>query len=178
MALVMATISADAQWFDLSNNKDRYEIGLNLGQAKGGRYSGFGIGASFNVWGVYIDFISAGPEHKYDNHHGDFYWEDSVAYAINLGYQIPIIKWLYVMPLIGYSQSNAGITDASTLNIETNENSSQLSHDYNVTPGTRRHRFNYGVGLVLHPIEWLSLYGVYSRYAVYGGLSFNLGALE
>ena len=71
MALfTMVTLSAKAQWFNLSNNMNDVTIGLNLGAVGydfDGRqinnaYNGFGIGASFSLLGVYVDFIYQSPE--------------------------------------------------------------------------------------------------------------------
>ncbi|MBR6305770.1 MAG: hypothetical protein IKR38_03195 [Bacteroidales bacterium] len=40
-----------------------------------------------------------------------------------------------------------GITDASTINIKTGEESSYVYHTYTVTPGSRAHYFNFGGGI-------------------------------
>ena len=176
------TSMASAQWFDFSNNSHRYGIGLEFGavgttgMTDTYNYRDLGGGISFNVWGFYIDYIKAGPEHRYDNHVREVQWEDSVAYALNFGYQIPVLSWLRVMPMVGYCQTNYGLTDASTVNVEVDESSASMYHDYDVTPGSRRHYFNYGVGLFVQPIKWIDVYGVYSRNAIYGGISLNMGA--
>lgn len=176
--LAVMTVAAQAQWFDFSNNNRRLGIGFQLGpSAVGTQYSDFSLGASMNLLGVHIDFLSIRPEHQYDNHVTDTYYADSASYTINLGYQIPVLPWLRLMPIVGYCQTNHGRTDASTVNIEnTDEYSSQMYHDYNVHPGSRRHYFNYGIGLSVQPIKWVDIYAVASRRAIYGGISLNLGA--
>lgn len=176
-ALLAAGMGAHAQWFDFSTNKNHLDIGFTLGEvAPFTEYSDFGAGVSLSAYGVYIDFVSAGPEHKYDNHVTNTLYNDSSAFVIDAGYQIPVLPWLRVMPLVGYGQTNYGITDASTVNVETNENTSSVYHDYTVTAGSRKHYFNFGAGLVVQPLRWLNIYGVYTRKAIYGGLSINLGA--
>ncbi|MBP3740603.1 MAG: hypothetical protein J6I41_05765 [Bacteroidales bacterium] len=178
IAMLAMVLGAKAQWLDWASNNERVEIGFQLGQsATGTEYAKLGFGGSINLLGVHVDFLVVAPEHKYDRHVTNTLYEDSSSYNINIGYQIPILPWLRVMPVVGYCQTNYGVTDATTVNVETHENSSQIYHDYSVYAGTRRHRFNYGIGLALQPFEWLSLYGVGSRYAIYGGISFNLGAL-
>lgn len=175
--LATMTMNAGAQFFDFSSNKNRFEVGFQLGQsASSTEYAKLGFGASINILGLHVDFLSVSPEHKYDNHVTNTLYEDSSSYNINIGYQIPVLPWLRIMPVIGYCQTNYGVTDATTVNVETNENSSRMYHDYNVYAGTRKHYFNYGIGLSLQPFEWLDLYGVASRYALYGGISINLGA--
>ena len=176
--MLATTVGSNAQWLDFANNKDHYSIGFNIGQVgTGTNYKSLGFGASIEAWGVYIDYIGAGPEHQFDNHVGEYTWEDSVSWALNIGYQIPVLPWLRVMPLLGYSQTNNGLTYGNTLNIETNENSSNLYHDYKVISGSRKHSFNFGCGIVIQPIEYFNIYAVYTRRAIYGGISLNLHSL-
>lgn len=173
-ALVAVAFSANAQVFDFSNNNNRYEFGLTLGQAGSfTQYADFGMGLSAMVWGGYIDFIKSDAQHKYDNHVSDTTWNDTEAFSINLGYQIPILRWLRVMPLVGYSQTNEGITDGSTVNISSSENSGTMYHDYDVTPGSRKHYFSYGAGLSVQPLRWFSINAVVTSKAIYGGISLN-----
>ena len=103
-AMMALVVGANAQWFDFKNNVHRYEIGVNLGVAGlGTEFNDFGIGASLSAWGVYIDFLSAGPKYKYDNHVSDMtnpsaMVPDSTAWTLNVGYQIPVLPWLRIMP--------------------------------------------------------------------------------
>ncbi len=179
-AMMAVAMSANAQWFDFRNNVHRYEIGINLGVAGlGTQFHDFGFGASLSAWGVYLDFVSAGPMYKYDNHVNvgiAAMVPDSTATSISLGYQIPVLSWLRIMPIIGHTHVTSGYTDFSTVNVEVNENSGQMYHDY-VKVGPARHYWHFGGGLVISPVKWVSIYGVYTTHAAYGGLSFNLGAL-
>ena len=177
VALLMAfAFNANAQWFDFSQNNERAGVGFQLGAAGwNSEYSDFGFGASINIYGVYVDFLQGGPEHKYDNHVTSTLYEDSVAFHINLGYQIPVLPWLRITPLVGYHQTNAGLTDATTVNIDVDDDhSARIFHDYDVTPGTRKHHFNFGCGLFIQPLQWFEIYFIGSRYALYGGISINL----
>lgn len=180
VALMAMVMSANAQWFDFSNNKDHYEVGFNCGLVGWNtEFSGFGAGASINVMGVYLDYLQTGPMYKYDNHVVDALYDDSVAFVINAGYQIPVLPWLRVMPMVGYCQTNNGYTDAMTVNIEVDDDhDARIYHDYYVAAGSRRHHFNVGVGLFVQPIRWLEIYAIGSMNALYGGISINLGALK
>ena len=174
-ALAAFGMSANAQWLDFGSNRDRYSIGFQGGVgAYGTEYSEVGFGLSFQAWGVQIDFIDVVPEHRYDNHVTNTLYRDSASFTINLSYQIPILPWLRVMPVVGYCQTNYGDTDATTVNIETDENTSQMYHDYDVLH--RDHHFNYGIGLSVRPVEYVDIHAVYSARAVYGGISINLEA--
>ena len=179
MALVVMAAGAHAQWLDFSQNSNRYGIGFHLGQVGlGCRYDDFGAGASINAWGVYVDFAKAGPEHKYDRHVTNTLYNDSVAWTLSLGYQIPILPWLRLMPVVGYCQTNAGLTDATTVNVDvdTETSSASIYHDYDVTPGSRKHYFNIGAGIAVRPIKWIDIYAVGTMHAIYGGISLNLNA--
>ena len=173
-ALVFVAMGANAQWFDFASNKERYSLGFNLGMAGiGCNYKDFSFGAGLSAYGVYLDFIAASPEHKYDNHVTPNYYNDTSVTSISLGYQIPVLPWLRIMPLVGHIHTSAGVTDASTVNIEVNgEYSATMYHDFDVH--RRYHYFNYGCGLVVDPIQWASLSAVYTRHAIYGGISVNL----
>lgn len=173
--LMVATMSASAQWFDFKSNNELAEVGFVTGPVGlKCNYSGWGYGGSVNICGVYIDFLYTGPEHKFDNHVLPVLYDDTAALAINIGYQIPVLPWLRVMPVVGHCHTSAGLTDATTVNIEVENESARMYHDFEVT--SRRHYFNYGGGLVIQPVKWVSLYGVYTVHAIYGGISVNLGA--
>lgn len=174
--LVAMTMGASAQWFDFSNNKEIFEVGFQTGPVGlKTNYSNWGYGGSINICGVVVDFLYTGPEHKYDNHVLPVLYEDTSALTINVGYQIPVLPWLKVMPVVGHCHTSAGLTDATTVNIEVQDESARMYHDFDVT--SRRHYFNYGGGLVIHPVDWMSVYGVYTVHAIYGGITFNLGAI-
>ena len=85
-------------------NPSRMEAGLTIGQVGSfSDYARFGLGANVLYNGFYLDFIEADPQHKYNNEISDTDWNDTCAFAINIGYQIPILSWLRIMPLVGYA---------------------------------------------------------------------------
>ena len=178
LVLLSVTVCAHAQVFDFSSNNNRYEVGMNFGQmAFNTQYARFGLGMNMLAWGVYLDFNMTAPQHKFDRKFSDTQWNDDEFFNINLGYQIPILSWIRIMPLIGYAQTNEGITDASTFNINPGEDLSSMYHTYTVTPGSRVHYFNFGGGVSIQPLKWFSLNFVYTRHAVYGGVAIDIDAL-
>ena len=180
--LLLSTIAvgtnAQIKLFDFPLNTTRIEAGLNIGQvASFSEYARFTFGANVMIAGVYLDFLSADPEHKY-SYSSDTKWNDHMAFCINTGYQFPILKWLRVMPLVGYAQTNDGITDGSkTIWDYDEESGSSTYHPYKVTPGSRLHYFNYGGGLSIQPCKWFSVNLIGTRHAIYGGIAINLFAL-
>ena len=186
-AMMAVAMGASAQWLDFTNNANRYEIGINLGVAgMNSEFHDFGIGASLSAWGVYLDFITAGPMYKHDDRSASMndpvelrLLPDSTTTSINLGYQIPVLPWLRVMPLVGININTCGYTDMSRTQTETSEYGNTVNVNL-VHPYTEERTwasFNFGGGLFISPVKWVSIYGVYTINAIYGGLSFNLGAL-
>ncbi len=156
MLLALGCNSANAQMFNFADNNHHFTLGVQLGQAGVNTdYSGFGWGISTSLYGVYVDFLCAGPKHRNDHHVNSSRPSDHEAFAINVGYQIPVTSWLRIAPIIGYCQTNYGYTDI---------------------PQERFHDFNYGAGLFIQPFKYFEIYGVYTSRAIYGGLALNLSA--
>ena len=176
----MMTVNVQAQWFDLRNNLTDFTIGLNVGtvgyQFNGPidmTYNGLGVGVSLSVAGVYLDFIYQSPEHRWGNKITPDVYADHTALTINAGYKIPVLSWLYVTPVIGYSNETTGWTDCSTVNV--NENHS-IYHDYDVEHIYSH--FNYGLGISFKPTSWFEFGSICSAHAVYGNISLNLFGLS
>lgn len=180
ITLFSLALSASAQqMFDFSSNNWRIEAGLNFGQAGSFTpYARLALGANATIFGVQVDYLKAEPQHEYADADeiSDNKWEDSVAYCINVGYQIPVFNWLRIVPLVGYAQTNEGITDGSKLRVDSDEYSFNLYHPYTVTPGTRTHYFNFGGGISVQPCKWFSINLAATRTALYGGIGINFMA--
>lgn len=172
-----AIMEKEFHLFDFTLNAKRLEGGVTLGQAGAfTEYARFGMGAYVLFNGFYLDFIKADPQHKYEGNISDTKWDDNAAFSISTGYQIPILKWLRIMPVLGYAQTNYGVTDGSSINIETDETASWY-HDYKVTPGSRSHYFTFGGGISIQPCKWFSIHAVASSRAIYGGIGIDIISL-
>lgn len=171
--------SKEWELFSFSLNANRLEAGLTIGQTGSFTdYARFGIGASVLYNGFYLDFCNADPQHKYTRSISDTKWNDNASFCINAGYQVPILSWLRIMPLLGYAQTNDGITDGTTMLVDYDPDySGSLYHPYKVTPGSRSHYFNYGGGISVQPCKWFSINAIATRRAIYGGISLNLMAV-
>ena len=156
-------------------------MGVHVGLAGWNtEYSAFGRGLSLQVGGVYLDFLEGGPAHKHSTEYrldDDPMWNDSTTILFNVGYQFPVLPWLRVMPILGYCQTNAGVTDVSRTSYDYyNQALLDHYHPYYITPGTRRHHVNFGLGAFVQPCRWVEIYAVGSLHALYGGISVNLNA--
>lgn len=168
-------IEKEYHLFDFTFNASRLEGGVTAGLV--GSFTDrtrFGMGGYVLYNGFYIDFLNAEPQHKFHAYETDERWNDNAAFSIHAGYQIPVVKWLRIMPIIGYTQTNEGITDGTTVNMGTGDETASWYHDYTVTPGSRLHYFNYGGGLSIQPCKWFSINLIASRYAIYGGIGLDV----
>lgn len=168
--------SAQAQWFDFSNNR-RASVGLNLGvvgynltpQGIDPNIADFGWGINFSLLGIYLDFIYQNPQHRWDRTITQIEYPDQTALAINLGYQIPVLPWLFVTPVVGYSNDTWGRTLGNSIGVDSDIY--RIYHDY-VRDGINNH-FNYGVGLMVRPVEFLEIGVMGTSHALYGTVSFS-----
>lgn len=179
----MMTLSAQAQWFDFSQNLERGVVGFHTGLV-GYRgvnnisdmdLSDLGVGVSLAIGGVYADFLYVSPDHMYDSHVVQYDWDDHDAFVINLGYQIPIYQnYVFVTPLIGWSRVSTGVTEGNNIGIDTEAQS--IFHKYHST--WHRHDFNYGGMLTVAPCKYFEINATFTAHAAYAGISFNIAELE
>lgn len=188
----LMTISAKAQFFDLTENMDRAVIGFNIGPTGYGSFHDFfqnqniayddydkplwdmsnlGIGMSFALLGLYVDFSVVVPDHKFDKKIGYQNFRDHSAFIINFGYQIPIIEhYILITPVIGYSRFTTGWTLGDEISIDYESHS--FSHEYE--PDHKLREFNYGGVLTIAPCEWFELYATCTNHGTWAGIAFNL----
>ena len=180
--LSMMTISAQAQWFDFSENTNRAAFGLNTGlvgyknvtdlaSAETWNFSDVGVGVSVAIAGVYVDFIYVNPDHRFDSHIVMGNWDDHSALTINAGYQIPIYKnYVFITPMIGLSRVTTGYTEGNNIGIEVESES--IYHKYVAT--WHRNDFNYGAGLTIVPCKWFEINASCTAHAATLGVGFNV----
>jgi hypothetical protein len=171
--LSLFTLGAKAQWFDFSNNLSRVTGGANCGYI-GYRLTSNGIdkqcafvgaGASISILGLYVDYNRRWPSHRYQELTEDV--EDHTAWGFNVGYQVPVLSWLYLTPMIGYCNETCGKTLAGSIAAENNN----IVHKYEKE--NIYHHFNYGVGLTLVPCKWFEIGAFATGHSLYGNISFN-----
>ncbi len=178
----MMTISAQAQWFDFSQNMKRAVVGVNtglvgfrsisdLGNAETWNFSDVGVGVSAAIAGIYVDFVYVSPDHRFDSHVVMGNWDDHSALPINAGYQIPIYKdYVFITPMIGIARVTTGYTEGNNIGIDAESNS--IYHKYVAT--WHRNDFNYGAGLTVVPCKWFEINATCTSHAATAGIAFNL----
>lgn len=178
----MMTISANAQWFDFSENMNRAAVGLNtglvgyrsvqdLGNAETWNFSDIGVGISVAFAGAYVDFVYVSPDHRFDSHIIMGNWDDHSALTINAGYQIPIYSnRVFITPMIGFSRITTGYTEGNNIGVDIESQS--IYHKYTAT--WHRHDFNYGAGLTVVPCKWFEINASCTAHAATLGIGFNV----
>ena len=179
----LTTLSAQAQWFDFSQNQKRAVVGFHTGLVGYNNINGItdmslsdlGVGLSLNIAGVYADFVYVSPDHMYDSHVVMTDWEDHDAFVINVGYQIPIYQnYVFITPLIGWSRVSTGITEGNNIGVDTEAGS--IFHKYHST--WHRNDFNYGGMLTVAPCKYFEINATFTAHAAYAGIAFNLANFD
>ncbi len=182
--LSMMTISAQAQWFDFSENTNRAVVGFNTGLVgfknvtsstalvpETWNLSDIGVGVSVAIMGVYVDFVYVSPDHRFDSHVIMGNWDDHSAMTINVGYQIPIYRnYVFITPMIGYCRATTGYTEGNNIGFDVEAKS--IYHKY--TAVNKYNDFNYGAGLTVAPCKWFEINLNCTAHAATAGIAVNL----
>lgn len=182
--LSMMTISAQAQWFDFSENTNRAVVGFNTGLVgfknvtsstallpETWNLSDIGVGVSVAIMGVYVDFVYVSPDHRFDSHVIMGNWDDHSAMTLNVGYQIPIYRnYVFITPMIGYCRATTGYTEGNNIGFDVEAQS--IYHKY--TAVKKYNDFNYGAGLTVAPCKWFEINLNCTAHAATAGIAVNL----
>jgi hypothetical protein len=182
--LSMMTISAQAQWFDFSENTNRAVVGFNTGLVgfknvtsstalvpETWNLSDIGVGVSVAIMGVYVDFVYVSPDHRFDSHVIMGNWDDHSAMTLNVGYQIPIYRdYVFITPMIGYCRATTGYTEGNNIGFDVEAKS--IYHKY--TAVNKYNDFNYGAGLTVAPCKWFEINLNCTAHAATAGIAVNL----
>ena len=161
---------------DFSLNRGYYSLGMLGGVVGFGTgQQAIGFGANITAWGVSLDFLGRGPAHAHTPENRT--WNDKQAFTLNIGYHIPINKFLSVYPLVGYSERSTGVTDGTNYDYDYDYEDNSVTRWNEYTANWTVHQFNYGAGIAIKPAKWISLHLVATRFAMYGGIGLNLGNL-
>lgn len=178
----MMTLSAQAQWFDFSENMNRAVVGFNTGlvgyrsvtslaQSQTWDFCDVGIGASVAIAGFYADFVYVTPDHRFDSQITLGNWDDHSAFTLDVGYQIPIYKnYVFITPMIGWSRVTTGYTEGDNVTVDYEAHS--IYHKYHAT--WHQDYFNYGATLTGVPCQWLEINATCTAHAAYLGVAFNI----
>ncbi len=116
---------------------------------------------STTIYGVYADFggwpSSHGSDVRVDT------WDDDKALTFHVGYQVPITKWLRVIPMVGYAYDATGTTDGYNWHTDSNG----IHNKFNVDDQIKD--FDYG-GAVVFNMKHFNIQVTATRYSWYAGI--------
>lgn len=124
------------------------------------------FGMNTTVKGFYADFLVLPRAHANDTNVGK--WDDKQCFGFHAGYQIPIVKALRIVPMVGYSHVSEGTTDGSSWNV----GNSGIVNSYR--PKTKNNGFDYGAMVVVN-IKKVNIDIAVTRHAIFGGVAMELG---
>ena len=162
MILPMVGMSAK-DLFPFREVNKKWNIGIMGGYAGYGKNISSGaIGLNLTIKGFYADFIGWPGNHSKDM--GVDSWSDKTCIAAHFGYQIPIVKSLRFIPIIGYAKVASGTTDGSHYNIS----SSGTVHN-SFSEDKRISGLDFG-GVAVINWKMININLAVTRYAIFGGI--------
>ena len=121
-----------------------------------------GGGVSMTICGVYLDFIGSPTKHGGSTEVKK--WKDTRGVTFHAGYQVPIARWLRIIPEIGYYSVTEGTTDGSNYSVDKNG----IHNKYTVK--WKDSGLDYGGVLVLHLFHCFDINFAVTKNTMYGGL--------
>ena len=170
MVILLGCLTANAQnWFPVGEvNAHHFGFGIQAGSlGMGKEVTRFGLGANLLAYGVYLDGLYSAPEHRSDPKMG--VWDDSSAFSVHIGYQVPILEWLRIIPIIGYAEVSRGTTDGTDYNYEYSTSSHQWIINNKYTKSWKNGGFDAGGSLVVN-LGPVNLFVTGTMSSVYGGI--------
>lgn len=169
VALLLTGMTANAQWFPFRDvNTTHYGVGFHggaLGLGKEVTRAAFGVNAL--AYGVYLDFLYNSPQHRHDPKMD--VWNDSSVFSLHIGYQIPILEFLRIIPIVGYAEVNKGVTDGTQYSYEYSSGSKQWLVYNKYTKEWKDGGFDAGGSLVVN-IGPVNIFVTGTMSSVYGGV--------
>lgn len=122
------------------------------------------IVGSMTIYGVYADF--GGWPAIHENDVDVDVWDDNKAIIFHLGYQVPLTKWLRIVPMAGYAYDASGTVDGYNWSCGYNGIHNKFNVDEQVSG------FDYGAALVFN-IKHVNISGTYTKYNWYVGIGYE-----
>lgn len=158
MSLCALTSSA-VEWFPFHEVNHKWNLSLNGGYSPSGHVPLYGIGVT--VRGFHLTIGGLGSTHENDIDVGT--WNEKSSCMIQFGYQIPIVKSVRVVPVIGIAGVGEVHTDGYDYDI------GQSGNVQNKVINDLKYKFDYGARVVFNHRK-LIINLAASRYTLSGGI--------
>ena len=173
LVILFSCITANAQWFPFGEvNVNHYGIAFQggaLGLGKDVTRAAFG--ANLLVYGVYLDALYASPQHRNDPKMS--VWDDNSAFSIHLGYQIPVLEFLRIIPFAGYANFSKGVTDGRDYSYEYSTTSKRWMVNNKYTKDWQKGYFDAGGSIVIN-LGPVNIFLTGTMCSVYGGIGLEM----
>lgn len=169
-ATFMVCMSASAQLLQgegLNENKGG-SIGIIGGALGINGLSYAGVGMNGTIYGAYIDFMFL-PRANANSTDVNKHSNEKQSISVHLGYQVPLLKWLNIIPIVGYTQVQKGTTDGSNW---TYTYGSGINNSFYVDETNKG--FEFGGILAVKIGKIVRIYGAGTTRCIYGGIGFKL----
>ena len=163
--LGLSTMSLFAQTF-FERNNNRFSMGVQVGKVYNPevfKYPTYIINVSY--YGVYLDIGGCPRSHRSDVRVDK--WKDSSYFTFHVGYQLPVLNWLRVTPLVGYYCHKSGYTDGYDYTVD----KYGIHNRFDVTD--QKSGFDFG-GNLQFDINRFSIFCTFTKKLWYAGLGFNV----
>lgn len=170
MVILLGSVTANAQnWFPVADvNAHHFGFGIQGGSlGMGKEVTRAAFGANFLAYGIYLDCLYASPQHRSDPKMA--VWDDNSGFSIHLGYQVPILEWLRIIPIIGYAEVSKGTTDGTDYNYEYSTSSHRWIINNKYTKTWKDGGFDAGGSLVVN-VGPVNIFVTGTMCSVYGGI--------
>ena len=121
------------------------------------------VGVSLAIKGFYADVMGWPSSHENDM--GVDKWSDKMTTVVHIGYQIPIVKNLRFIPVIGYAKIAYGTTDGSDYTIS----DSGIVHN-KFSEKKSVSGLDFG-GIAVINIKKVNINLAFTKYSILGGIA-------
>lgn len=151
--------SSAVEWFPINEVNHNWNLSINGGYSPSGHVPMYGIGVT--VRGFHLTIGGLSSTHENDIDVGT--WNEKSSCMIQIGYQIPLVKSVRVIPIIGI----AGVGEVHTDGYDYDISHSGTVH--NKVTNDLKYKFDYGVRVVFNHRK-LIINLAASRYTLSGGI--------
>lgn len=164
MVLALHFSAAATDWFPFNTVNHKWNISVNGGYSPSGRVAVYGLGAT--VRGFHLTIGGFGSTHENDPRLDT--WNEDASFMFQFGYQIPVIKSLRVIPVIGVAGVGEVQTDGYDWKLSYDAFGNLTGIDNKVATSIK-YKFDYGAHLVFNHRKLIVNLGV-TRHSLFGGI--------
>ncbi len=167
LVMILPMINASAnRIFPFKEVNRKWNIGMMGGYVGYGKdISNGAIGVNLTIKGFYADIMGWPSSHENDM--GIDKWSDKTSFAFHVGYQIPIVKKIRFIPIIGYAKVAYGTTDGSDYTISSSGVHNKFFEKESISG------LDFG-GMAVINMKKINVNLAFTKYAIFGGVALEI----